>query len=119
MQSAKRWARRGWGGVGTLSTVKAVRTADEVNAAMKVRGWEPAGSPGIPVIEMTLQPGTKVNMIVDAKTAQAIAENRIEKITPGGWATFDDVTSISLDVRQRAAITTQFKKERGWPFLCS
>lgn len=106
----------GLGVVGTLSTVKAVRTADEVNAAMKARGWEPAWSPGTPVIEMTLQPGTKVNMIVDAKTAQAIAENRIEKIAPGGWATFDDVTSVSLDVRQRAAITTQFKNNVDGPF---
>ncbi len=72
------------GVVGTVSAVKAVRSADEVNAAMKARGWEPAWSPGTPVIETTLQPGTKVNMIVDEKTAQAIAESKLDKIAPGG-----------------------------------
>ena len=100
----------GLGVLGTASGVKAVRSAEEVNAAMKARGWSPAWSPGTPVIETTLQPGTRVNMIVDAKTAQAIADGRFEKIVPGGWATFDDVETVAADVRQRAAITTQFKK---------
>jgi filamentous hemagglutinin len=106
----------GLGVVGTASAVKAVRSADEVNAAMKARGWEPAWSPGTPVIEIILQPGTKVNMIVDAKTAQAIVENKIEKIAPGGWATFDDVSSVAVDVRQRAAISTKFKSAADGPF---
>jgi hypothetical protein len=53
----------GLGVTGTAFAVKAVRSADEVNAAMKARGWEPAWSSGTPVIETILQPGTKVNMI--------------------------------------------------------
>jgi len=40
-----------------------------VNAAMQAGGWEPAWSPGTPVIETILQPGARVNMIVDKKTA--------------------------------------------------
>ncbi|WP_428852357.1 hypothetical protein [Imbroritus primus] len=100
--------------VGTIAGVKAVRSAEEVNAAMRVRGWEPAWSPGTPVINTTLQPGTKVNMIVDAKTADAIKKG--DSIVPGGWATFDDVTSTAIDMRQRAAITNQFKPNGDGPF---
>ena len=102
------------GVVGTASAVKAVRSADAVNAAMKMRGWEPAWSPGTPVIETMLQPGTKVNMIVDAKTADAIKKG--DQIIPGGWATFDSVNSTAVDMRQRAAITSQFKPTSGGPF---
>ncbi len=102
------------GVVGTASAVKAVRSADEVNAAMKARGWEPAWSPGTPVIEATLPPGTKVNMIVDAKTAEAIDIG--DSFTLGGWATFDNATSLSTDMRQRAAITSQFKPSADGPF---
>ncbi|NBO83473.1 MAG: hypothetical protein EBU75_11825, partial [Betaproteobacteria bacterium] len=38
----------GLGVLGTASGVKAVRSAEEVNAAMKARGWSPAWSPGTP-----------------------------------------------------------------------
>lgn len=104
------------GVVGTASAVKAVRSADEVNAAMKARGWEPAWSPGTPVIEVTLQPGTKVNMIVDRKTAQAIVEGRTDKVVLGGWVTFDDMESLAIDMRQRAAISSKFKAQSDGPF---
>ncbi|MEJ7805798.1 MAG: hypothetical protein WKG03_07755 [Telluria sp.] len=100
--------------LGTTSAVKAVKSADEVNAAMRVRGWEPAWSPGTPVVELALQPGTKVHMIIDAKTAESI--KRGDDFTPGGWATFDDVSSISVDMRQRLAITGGFKNVKDGPF---
>lgn len=63
---------------------------------------------------MTLEPGTKLNMIVDAKTAEAIKDQL--PFTPGGWATFDNVSSISTDMRQRTAITNQFKPSSDGPF---
>ena len=106
----------GLGVTGTAFAVKAVRSADEVNAAMKARGWEPAWSSGTPVIETILQPGTKVNMIVDAKTAEAIRRGHIEDVVPGGWATFDDASTVATDMRQRAAITNQFKQASDGPF---
>lgn len=53
-------------------------------------------------------------MIVDAKTAAAI--ERGESFTPGGWATFDDVTSVAIDMRQRSAITGGFKDPKSGPF---
>lgn len=102
------------GVVGTASAVKAVRSAEEVNALMKAHGWEPAWSPGTPVIEVLLQPGTKVNMIVDAKMADAIRKG--DPIIPGGWGTFDSVSSVAGDMRQRAAITNQFKPVSDGPF---
>ena len=104
----------GLGLIGTASAVKAVRSEEEVNAAMRARGWEPAWSPGTPVIEATLQPGTRVNMVVDAKTALAITQG--DAFTPGGWATFDNVSSVAIDMRQRAAITNQFKPLSDGPF---
>ena len=104
----------GLGVTGTAFAVKAVRSADEVNAAMKARGWEPAWSSGTPVIETILQPGTKVNMIVDAKTALAITKG--DAITPGGWATFDNGSSLIIDMRQRSAITSTFKPNVDGPF---
>ncbi len=105
----------GLGVLGVASAAKAVKSADEVNAAMKARGWEPAWSPGTPVIETTLQPGTKVSMIIDAKTAEAIQKG--DPFVPGGWATFDDVSSVAVDMRQKAAITNQFKKSIDGPFF--
>ena len=50
----------GLGVLGTASAVKAVRSAEEMNAAMKARGWEPAWSAGTPVIETTLQPARRL-----------------------------------------------------------
>ena len=104
----------GLGVVGTASAVKAVRSAEEANAAMRAKGWEPAWAAGTPVIEASLQPGTKVNMIVDAKTADAIKKG--DPVIPGGWATFDDVSSVAADMRQRSAITTRFKNPADGPF---
>lgn len=104
----------GLGVLGTASGVKAVRSAEEVNAAMKARGWSPAWSPGTPVIETTLQPGTRVNMIVDAKTTDMIKKG--DPIIPGAWATFDDIYSVASDMRQRTAILNQFKPVEAGPF---
>lgn len=106
----------GLGVIGTASAVKAVRSAEEVNAAMRARGWEPAWSPGTPVIEATLQPGPRVNMIVDAKTAEAMRRGHVNDVVPGGWATFDEVKSVATDMRQQAAITSQFKPSSDGPF---
>lgn len=106
----------GLGVLGTASAVKAVRSAEEVNAAMKARGWEPAWSPGTPVIETTLQPGMRINMIVDKSTATAIVEERVDKVVLGGWATFDEVQSVAVDMRQRAAILSKFKPQSDGPF---
>ncbi|WP_332777567.1 hemagglutinin repeat-containing protein, partial [Polaromonas sp.] len=95
--------------LGTASAVKAVRSADEVNAAMKARGWEPAWSPGTPVITTELKPGTKVQMVVtEADYAKYKNDPTIPPI--GGWATFDDVAS-QVAARQDMALLKQFKPD--------
>lgn len=110
-------------GVAGLAAVKAVRSAEEVNAAMAAKGWSPAWSPATPVIKGNLPVGTKVNMIVDAATAEQIeviikkGGNDFSKVRLGGWATFDDVKSTSVDMRQRAAITGEFKPASDGPFF--
>jgi filamentous hemagglutinin len=110
----------GLGVLGTASGVKAVRSAEEVNAAMKARGWEPAWSPGTPVIESLLEPGTKLKMIVDKNGAASITEamrsGDFSGMKLGGWGTFDDIKTFSADMRQRAAITNQFKPVSSGPF---
>lgn len=110
----------GLGVLGTASGVKAVRSAEEVNAAMKARGWEPAWSPGTPVIESLLEPGTKLKMIVDENGAASITEamrsGDFSGMKLGGWGTFDDIKTFSADMRQRAAITNQFKPASSGPF---
>ena len=110
----------GLGVVGTASAVKAVRSAEEVNAAMKARGWEPAWSAGTPVVEGAIQPGTKINMIVDESDAvnirKAMQSGDFSNIKLGGWATFDDAKSVAVDMRQSAAITNQFKPASSGPF---
>jgi filamentous hemagglutinin len=53
-------------------------------------------------------------MIAYRKSAEAIKDQL--PFTPGGWATFDNVSSIATDMRQRAAITSQFKSNSEGPF---
>lgn len=110
----------GLGMVGTGAAVKAVRSADEVNAAMKAKGWQPAWSPGTPVIEGSMQPGTKVRMIVDENGAadirRAMQSGDFNNVKLGGWATFDEVKSVPVDMRQKAAITSAFKPPSDGPF---
>ncbi|BEU74093.1 MULTISPECIES: hemagglutinin repeat-containing protein [Ralstonia solanacearum species complex] len=110
-------------GVAGLAGVRAVKTAEEANAAMAAKGWSPAWSPATPVVEGTLQPGTKMQMIVDEATAKQIKDvldagkSDFSKVRLGGWATFDDVGSVAVDMRQRAAITGEFKPNSSGPFF--
>ncbi|WP_240435854.1 hemagglutinin repeat-containing protein [Ralstonia solanacearum] len=108
-------------GVAGLAGVRAVKTAEEANAAMAAKGWSPAWSPATPVVEGTLQPGTRMQMIVDADTADTLRKAAVSgdysKVRLGGWATFDDVASTAVDLRQRAAVTGEFKPSRNGPFF--
>lgn len=111
----------GIGGVAAAQAgLKAMRSAEEVNVAMRAAGDMPAWSPGTAVISAELKPGTRVNMIVDADTAKGIADaqrtGNFSQVRLGGWATFDDVSSVAVDMRQKAAITGEFKPTSSGPF---
>jgi filamentous hemagglutinin len=100
--------------------LNAVRSAEEVNAVARAAGWNPQWSLGTPVINAELKTGTKLNMIIDADTAKGISDAQrsgdFSKVNLGGWATFDDVSSIAVDMRQRAANTGEFKPSSSGPF---
>ncbi len=81
---------------------------------MRARGWEPGWSSATPVLNLDLQPGSYVNVVVDQKTAQAIKDGL--PYTLGGWATFDDVDSVAVSMRQRMAISGGFKDPKDGPF---
>jgi filamentous hemagglutinin len=98
----------GLGVLGTASAVKAVRSAEEVNAAMRATGMEAAWSPGTAVIRTELQAGTKVQMVITE--AQYKAYRATGQVPIGGWATFDDVASQAA-ARQDLALLNQFKKD--------
>jgi filamentous hemagglutinin family protein len=108
-------------GVAGLAAVKAVKSAEEVNAAMAAKGWSPAWSPATPVINGVIPTGTKVTMIVDKITAdainEAVAKGDFSKVRLGGWATFDNVSSTAIDLRQKAAVTGEFKPSANGPFF--
>lgn len=59
-------------------------------------------------------------MIVDesgvASITKAFQFGDFGNVKLGGWATFDDVKSVAVDMRQNAAITNQFKPTSNGPF---
>jgi filamentous hemagglutinin len=67
-----------------------------------------------------MQVGTKVRMIVDESNAanitKAMQSGDFSNLPLGGWATFDDVKSVPIEMRQKAAITSQFKPQSSGPF---
>jgi filamentous hemagglutinin len=60
-------------------------------------------------------------MIVDKITAdainEAVAKGDFSKVRLGGWATFDNVSSTAIDLRQKAAVTGEFKPSANGPFF--
>lgn len=93
-----------------LAGVKAVKTAEELNVAMRSTGDIVAWSAGTPVINAELKPGTRVQMVVTKAQAQAYTGSQGKQVPIGGWATFDDVIT-QTQARQQLAITNDFKKD--------
>ncbi|WP_146187760.1 hemagglutinin repeat-containing protein [Limnohabitans sp. T6-5] len=98
------------GGAGAAAAgLKSVRSADEVNAAMKAVGKDAAWSPGTAVINAELKPGTKVQMVVsEADLMEARAKNL--GLPMGSWASFDDVASQAA-ARQDLALPQRYKSD--------
>lgn len=95
-----------------VGAINGFRSADEVNAAMRsVPDWSPAWKPGTQVAETTLNPGTRVSMVVSEETWAALTAPvpKTERAF-GGWATYDNVSSQSY-ARNQLAMTTSMKKD--------
>jgi hypothetical protein len=93
-----------------VGAVHGFKQADEVNALMTAYSYAPAWKSGSVVTEATLQPGTRVKMVVAADDFAKIkaGEGRF-----GGWATFDDVPNQAY-ARNNLAITPEFKRNVGY-----
>lgn len=84
--------------------IKGFKSADEVNAMMSAAdGWSPAWQTGTSVAEVTVKPGTTVQMVVDQKAWDLISRGEFDRAY-GGWATFDEVPNITY-ARNELAIT--------------
>lgn len=93
-----------------VGAIHGFKSADELNSLMGVYKYAPAWKAGTQVAETTLQPGTRVRMVVsvdDYLRLQA-GESRF-----GGWATFDNVPSQAY-ARNQLAITPDFKQNVGY-----
>lgn len=95
-------------------SVTAVRTASEMNAAMRSAGKMAAWKEGTKVVSAKLEVGTRIHMVVDRKTAEMLRRNNMSKV--GNWIGFDASKSVDKDMRQGFAVTSQFKPEDAGPF---
>jgi hypothetical protein len=92
--------------------IQRFKSADELNALMSTYDWAPAWKPGTQVAEVTLAPGTKVQMVVDEKAFRAIEKGDASRAF-GGWATFDDVPNQAY-ARNQLAITPDMKPNASY-----
>ncbi|MDA7418214.1 DUF637 domain-containing protein [Xenophilus arseniciresistens] len=90
--------------------IKGFKSADEINAMMSATAdWSPAWKPGTTVAEATMNPGTKVRMVVDKTSFDALSTPGANTSRAfGGWATFDEVPNAAY-ARNQLAITTDMK----------
>jgi|GEM_PF-2316045 len=80
-------------------------SADVVNATMDKYNWAPAWQSGTAVADVTLKPGTVVNMVVSEDTYFALERGKDPSRAFGGWATFDNVPDQAY-ARNKLAITS-------------
>ncbi|MDO9053145.1 MAG: DUF637 domain-containing protein [Gallionella sp.] len=95
-----------------IGAIQSFKSADEVNSLMNAYSYAPAWKTGSTVIETTLTPGTRVQMVVSKTDFDAIRSGDTSQAF-GGWATFDNVTSQAY-ARNQLAITPGFKQDVGY-----
>lgn len=88
--------------------LKAIKSAEEANAAMRAVGQQAAWSPGTAVISAELKVGTKMQMVVTEDQVRIYERSGV--LPMGGWATFDDVASQAA-ARQDLALLVKFKTD--------
>jgi hypothetical protein len=66
---------------------------------------------GTQIAEATMQPGTKVQMVVDKTAYEMITKGDTNFV--GNWATFDNIPNQAF-ARNNLAITNEFKKDVGY-----
>ncbi|MDR0779983.1 MAG: hypothetical protein LBF16_04720, partial [Pseudomonadales bacterium] len=94
-------------GIGAIQGFKA---ADEINAVMTAAEMSPAWKAGSMIAEVTLEPGTRVKMVISERQYQTLFG---EKPEYGGFATFDDVPNQAF-ARNELAITSEMKSNTSY-----
>lgn len=95
----------------SIGAIQGFKSADEVNGLMNAFNKTPAWKEGTQIAEATMQPGTKVQMVVDKAAFDAIKEGNMNFV--GNWATFDNIPNQAF-ARNNLAITNEFKKDVGY-----
>lgn len=100
----------GIGGLAGIGSIKAIRTAEEVNAwwAAQRPGNLPAWTVGTKVIEADAPVGQKLVMYVSEAQKDQLARGDLAGGL-GGWATFDNRILTEVQVRQLNALPESFK----------
>ncbi|WP_228768307.1 hemagglutinin repeat-containing protein [Limnohabitans sp. DM1] len=96
----------------SIGVIQGFKSAEEVNGLMNSFNKAPAWKEGSQIAEATLQPGTKVQMVVD-KTAFDKLTQEGQMNFVGNWATFDNIPNQAF-ARNNLAITNEFKKDVGY-----
>ena len=87
--------------------IKGFKSAEEVNALMNAAEWSPAWKAGTSVAEVTIKPGTTVQMVITEAAYNALRDGNPERAF-GGWATLDEVPNLTY-ARNDLAITGGMK----------
>jgi hypothetical protein len=95
----------------SIGAVHHFKSAEDVNRLMTSFNKAPAWKDGTQIAEVTLQPRTKVQMVVDKAAYDAIKDGNLNFV--GNWATFDNIPSQAF-ARNNLAITNEFKKDVGY-----
>jgi filamentous hemagglutinin family protein len=93
-------------------TIRYFKNADEINSLMSVYEKAPAWKASSQVVEATIKPGTRVQMVVDKAAYDMIMQEGKMNFV-GNWASFDNIPSQAF-ARNNLAITKEFKTDVGY-----
>ena len=96
----------------SIGAISGFKSADEVNRLMTAFDKAPAWKSGTQIAEVTMQPGTKVQMVVDKAAFDAIVQDGKMNFV-GNWASFNNISNQAF-ARNNLAITNEFKKDVGY-----
>ncbi len=95
----------------SIGAVQGFKSADELNGLMGAFNKAPAWKEGTQIAEATMQPGTKVQMVVNKEAYDQLGAGNMNFV--GNWASFDNVPNQAF-ARNNLAITKGFKEDVGY-----
>jgi hypothetical protein len=95
----------------SIGAIQGFKSAEEVNGLMNTFNKAPAWKEGTQIAEATMQPGTKVQMVVSKDAYDQLGAGNMNFV--GNWASFDNVPNQAF-ARNNLAITKGFKEDVGY-----